>query len=441
MPPLYRILEVVAYSLLNFLPFLILAIYPFRNNLRFSKRITGLLIGVLTIIQIILGAWVAFMPGDNAATVSAVSTVLYAVFYFLAVKKHGGKTFFTLLMISNIANLAVILAKCVEGKLFPALAVQDYRWSFALMLFAVELLLSFPIFQYMKAVYTPAVEKEPSGLEWRYLWLIPATFYVMWYYAFYGDTSQTSLEIALQPKNALFLFVINVGEILIYYVVTQLILEQNKVLELSEHNHQLAMQSMQYENLKSKILEVRRAKHDMRHHVALMQEYLKNQEYEALREYLDVYSASLPDEPLAPFCENTAANAVLLYFAQQAKNEGIAYIVKTDIPREPGIPDTDIAVLLGNLIENALDACKEETGDRKIIIRASTTDGSLCITVDNTFTGTLKRKPNGDFDSAKHKGAGLGTQSVKSIAQQHSGLCRFEAKNGMFYASVYCQLR
>ena len=179
MPPLYRILEVVAYSLLNFLPFLILAIYPFRNNLRFSKRITGLLIGVLTIIQIILGAWVAFMPGDNAATVSAVSTVLYAVFYFLAVKKHGGKTFFTLLMISNIANLAVILAKCVEGKLFPALAVQDYRWSFALMLFAVELLLSFPIFQYMKAVYTPAVEKEPSGLEWRYLWLIPATFYVM----------------------------------------------------------------------------------------------------------------------------------------------------------------------------------------------------------------------------------------------------------------------
>lgn len=441
MPPLYRILEVVAYSLLNFLPFLILAIYPFRNNLRFSKQITGVLIGVLTIIQIILGAWVAFMPGDNAATVSAVSTVLYAVFYFLAVKKHGGKTLFTLLMISNIANLAVILAKCVEGRLFPALAVQDYRWSFALMLLAVELVLSAPIFRYMKVVYTPAVEKEPSGLEWRYLWLIPATFYVMWYYAFYGDATQTSLQIALQPKNALFLFVINVGEILIYYVVTQLILEQNKVLQLSEHNHQLAMQSMQYENLKSKILEVRRAKHDMRHHVALMREYLKNEEYEALREYLDIYSASLPDEPLAPFCENTAANAVLQYFAQQAKNENISYIVKTDIPRELGIPDTDIAVLLGNLIENALDACREETGDRRIIIRASTMDDSLCITVDNTFTGTLKRKPDGDFDSTKHKGAGLGTQSVKSIALQHGGVCRFEAKNGMFYASVYCQLR
>ena len=124
MPPIYRIFEVAAYSLLNFFPFLFLAIYPFRNSLRFSNKITHVLIGLLTVIQLILGAWVAFLPGDNAATVSAVSTVLYAAFYFLAVKKHFGKTLFTLLMISNIANLAVILAKCIEGRLFPTLAVQ-----------------------------------------------------------------------------------------------------------------------------------------------------------------------------------------------------------------------------------------------------------------------------------------------------------------------------
>lgn len=85
------------------------------------------------------------MPGDNAATVSAVSTVLYAVFYFLAVK-NTGQDLFTLLMISNIANLAVILAKCVEGKLFPALAVQDYRWSFALMLLPWSCCFPFPSF-------------------------------------------------------------------------------------------------------------------------------------------------------------------------------------------------------------------------------------------------------------------------------------------------------
>ena len=180
--------------------------------------------------------------------------------------------------VSPITNLAVISAKTLEGIFFSDLALQDYRLSFSLMLFICEAVLAVPLFLYIKKVYAPAVEKEPSGFEWRYLCLIPATFYVMWYYAFYGNISRSSLEIALRPKNTLFLIVINIGAALIYYIVTRLISEQNKSLELKEKNHQLIMQSMQYENLREKITDARREKHDVRHHIALMQEYLNNGE-------------------------------------------------------------------------------------------------------------------------------------------------------------------
>ena len=442
MPPVYRFIEIIVYSLLNFLPFLALALYPFRHSLRFSRGVTGILIGLLSVIQVMLGAWVSFVPGNHAAIASALSTALYAAFYFLAVKKHFGKTLFTLLMISNLANFAVISAKCLDGILFPALAVQSYRWSFSLMLFAVEILLSVPIFLYMKSVFTPAVEKEPSGFEWRYLWLIPTTFYIVWYFAIYSVVSRSALEIALRPKNTLFLFIINVGAILIYYVVTRLILEQNQTLELEEKNHQLSMQAVQYENLQEKITDARRAKHDVRHHIALMQEYVNHGELEALRRYLDRYSASLPDDSLIRFCENAAANAVLLYFAQQAKDNDIDYIVNAEIPGNIFVSDTDISVLFGNLIENAIDACKEEHGDdRKIDIRARLKGSTLCVTVDNTFTGTLRRTIDNEFLSIKHKGPGLGTQSVKSIAEQYGGVCRFEVKDGMFCASVMCNKR
>ena len=353
MPPFYRIAEVLLYSLLNFLPFLALALYPFRRNLRFSPAITGLLIGTLTVIQLALGFWAAFYPNGKSGLISAVSTLLYAAFYFLAIRIHIGKVFFTLLMISNIANFAVIAAKCTEGFLFPALATQSYRLSFSLMLFATELILAIPLFYYIKKFYTPAVEKTPSGFEWR------------WYYAFYSNGYGTSLEIALRPKNTLFLFAINIGAILIYYIVTQLILEQDKTLALTEQNHQLSMQAIQYENLQERITEARRAKHDVRHHIALMQEYLNHKDYTALEDYLRQYGKSLPDDTLIRFCANPAANAVLLYFAQQAKNNGIDYIVKTEIPAELGIPETDISVLLGNLLENAIEACRAETGEHK----------------------------------------------------------------------------
>lgn len=441
MPPLYRLIEVAIYSLLNFLPFLALALYPFRHSLRFSRRVTAVLIALVTAGQLLLGAWAAFWSNGKAGTVSAVSTVLYALFYFLAVKKHFGKTLFTLLMISNIANFAVISGKCLEGLLFPQLALQSYRWSFSLMLLLMEGLLSIPHVFYMKRFYTPAVEKEPSGLEWRYLWLIPATFYVMWYFAFYGNSSYSSLEIALQPKNTVFLFFINVGEILIYYVVAQLILEQDKILALREQNHLLAMQAMQYENLQERITEARRAKHDVRHHIALMQQYVNDGDYAALKDYLRQYGRNLPDDALGSFCDNIAANAVLLFFAQQAKYSGVGYTAAASIPREIGVPDTEISVILGNLLENALDVCKKETSaDRRIIVHASCNDNALCITVDNTCTGTLKRTVDGQFISTKHTGEGLGIRSVKSIAAQYHGVCRFEAKDGMFYASVYCPL-
>ena len=213
---------------------MMLALYPFRHSMRFSWRVIVILILLLILIQLLLGSWAALVPGDNAAVASAVSTLLYAAFYFIAVKKHFGKTFFTLLMISNIANIAVISAKCLEVVIFPELATQSYRWSFSLMLLIVESVLALPIFLYMRSVYTPAAEREPSGIEWRHLWLIPATFYLMWYYTFYGNISRTSLEVALNPKNALFLFMINIGAILIYYIVTRLILEQNKTLKLKE---------------------------------------------------------------------------------------------------------------------------------------------------------------------------------------------------------------
>lgn len=439
MPPVSRIVEVIIYSLLNFLPFLVLALYPFRHSLRFSKAITGTLIGLLTIIQILLGSWVCFAHKDHTAIASAVSTILYAAFYFFSVKRHFGKTFFTLLMISNLANLTVISAKCLEGLLFPALAVQDYRWSFSLMLFGVEAVLSVPVFLYMRSIYTPAVEKEPSSLEWRYLWLIPVTFYLMWYYVLYGSVTHSSLEIALQPKNTLFLLAINVGAFLIYYVVTRLILEQNKTLELQEKNHQLTMQAMQYKNLQEKITDARRAKHDVRHHIALMQEYLADGKLDALQEYLGRYNESLPNDSLVRFCANTAANAVLLYFAQQAKDNDIDYIVRVQIPDDIFVSDTDISVLFGNLIENALEACiNESSNDRKILIRAGLTGNSFCLTVDNTFSGKPRYANDGRLVSTKHKGPGLGTQSVRSIAAHYNGVCRFEAKDGMFYVSVMC---
>ncbi len=441
MPPLYGTAEMCVYSLLNFLPFVALAIYPFRSRLRFSKRVTVLLIVLVTFAQMGLGLWATFFSGGKAALASAVSTVLYAVFYFIAVKVHFGKAIFTLLMISNTANFVVAASKCIEGVFFPDLAVQSYRWSFSLIMFFVLAIVWIPLFIYTKKVYTPAVEKEPTGIEWRYLWLVPATFYLIWYYMLYNN-GKSSLETALDVGNAVFLFFINVGACLVYYIIAKLINEQEKNIKLSENNHRLAMQNLQYENLQEKITDARRAKHDVRHHISLMQEYVRNHEYDELEKYLNSYQQSLPDDTLISFCENKAVNAVMLYFAQMAKDADIDYDVKAVIPERISVDETDLSVLFGNLIENAIDACKaENSDDRKIVIRAVTDEYTLCLGIDNTFTGNVKKDINGVLFSSKHIGFGLGVESVKSITEKYGGTYRSEIKDGMFMSSVMLNLK
>ena len=86
MPPLYRMLEVCVYSLTNFLPFLAMALYPFRRRLRFSPAVAAALVAVLTLLQMGLGLCAAFFTPGRASLLSVVSTGLYAVFYFLAVR-------------------------------------------------------------------------------------------------------------------------------------------------------------------------------------------------------------------------------------------------------------------------------------------------------------------------------------------------------------------
>lgn len=440
MPPVYRITETLAYALLSFLPYLLLALYPFRKTFRYSRRTTGLLTTLVTLLQMVLGLWASFSSTGLKGLISASSTAVYFLFYFWAVRAHPGKILFTLLMISNIGNLVVVCSKCLEGQLFPELAVQTYRWSFSAVMAVVQSLILLPLFLYIRTVYSNAVEKELNSSIWRYLWLIPATFYLLWFYHLYGSR-QSGLEVSLQPANALFLLCINLGAFLIYHIVAQLINESHLNIELERRNHMLLLENLQYINLKDRIEHTRRAEHDLRHHIILMTGYLEDGEYDKLRAYLNEYRNSIPENSHMAFCENHAANLLLSYFAGQAADAGIGFAAYVNLPADLGIADSDFSVVIGNLLENALHAClAREAPKGQIIFRGKMEGQSLLVTVDNTFDGTLKQDSKGVLLTTKQGGSGLGLESVRHIAARYGGILHTECRDGMFCASVLLHL-
>ena len=156
LPPA-RLAEIAVYFLLGTVPFTLLAVYPFRRQFRFSRGVTAFLLVLLTVLQAGLRTVAVVCPdgwGDEVrAWCTGLGTLLYALCAFLLIHAHFGKLLFTLLMLSNIAALAVIDGKCMEGLMFgEEMARQSCRWTVSVAMVLVLLALLPP-----RTVFSPVL--------------------------------------------------------------------------------------------------------------------------------------------------------------------------------------------------------------------------------------------------------------------------------------------
>ena len=240
--------ELIIYSLLNFLPYVTVALYPFRDSLRFSQKKTAFLIISASFIQVILGLFAGYGSHNAISLISLISTFLYIFFYFLCVKAKFGKSLFILLMLSNISNFIVSLSKCIEGILFPDMATDVYRWTFCITTIFTQLIVLTATSIFINKIFRPVLLLKNQDYLWRYLWLVPSTFYLIWYYDIYFNSTLSSLELALMPKNSIISFFINLGAFLIYYIIARMLSESNKNMQLENTNHSLKMEQLQFIN-------------------------------------------------------------------------------------------------------------------------------------------------------------------------------------------------
>ena len=433
MIPIYRYFEVALFSMLNFMPFLFLAIYAFRRRLRFSNITTNVWMILMCLLQIGIG-FVAAFSTFGSDILSVVSTVAYAGFLFLLVKDSPGKVIFVLLSLSNVGNLVAVFAKFLEGAVFGDIALEPYRWTLCVFMAVLHLLITVPVGFYVRKYFNSSTPIQTNC--WSYLWIVPATFYLTWFYHLYG-AGHSAEAVAMDMHNLLFLLLINIGAFAIYHIAILLLFEQKRAGDLVQENYFLAMHKLQYDNLKNRIGEVRQAKHDLRHHALLLREYLQKGKLQEMESYLEKYITSLPDTQSLVYCQHYAINALLGYFARQASESGIPIDVFVQLPETIALPETELSVVFGNLLENALDACREiPAGEKKIIVRGKHSMGAVYLEVSNTYSGTLRKTKAGEYLTTKVHGQGLGLRSVSHIVQSHGGMMELETDGGIFKASV-----
>ncbi len=432
MTELYRFIELTAYSFFRFVPYLFLFLYTFNGHFRFPKAVTVIAAAVLAMLRCLCG-YMAEHDVDSLTQPNPGILILVA-FGMLSVKDHFGKSLFSVWMLANISAFTVTASKWLEGILFGNMALQLHRWTNTVTLIFVEAAVLIPLFFYIKHVYLKAINQYTSKRLWSLLWLVPFTFYAVWYRnSFFSSESPETL--ALNHLYVIFCLLVSGGGMLIYTLVAYLIEEHAENNRLREKEYLMTLQQAQYESLKERIEEARSAKHDLRQHLHIISAYVKDKKYSELDSYIENYRKGIPESRTLIFCEHYAANALLQYFSGLADHYGIGFSVMGSLPENIRVSNDALTVLLGNLLENAVHACQLEENS-SISVRCTLDDNGVFFKIINTFTGEIKKDNDGIYLSTKHKGRGIGLRSVAEIVKNHNGMMEISHENGLFIVSV-----
>lgn len=424
--------EICIYELVDIIPNLVLALVPFKDFLRFSKKKLALCIIILYLL-LALSRILSQSSPAAAAFFTVLWMMLYLGFYIISVKSQVSKLLFVLLTILNYTSFIVVIFSYFAYHRLAGITGHPYSLLSTAIL-GLCYLISYPVVYKMMHDLQPLISFPENNSCWKFLWMLPATFCLSYYYNLYANGGITAFSAA--ENNVLFAVFFNFGALFSTWLIMRFLHEINANSELKSENYQLSMQFLQYENLKERIEDARRAKHDFRQSLAVIQAFASCNNQEGLLNYLNNYMSTVPADTPLLYCENSAVNALLVYYADMAQKNNITFSAAADYPSESILSDTDAVVLFGNLMENAIEACiRRMVPDKYVRLRITQFQGMLIITLDNSYSGQIHKEEE-DFISSKNGQKGIGTASVKKIVSKYNGILKFQYDDSQFHASV-----
>ena len=431
------------YIIIYFAPFTIIRYYPFRKKLRLPISIMLLIYAVIISAQAILFCVLADKP-DWTLELTQIYRMGFLGFYVLLslclVRDNIFRQLYVWSLTVAFAGVIFAIGNFTEARFFPAIA-ETLPHAVTVAVVSVLLITLFPLLlRLMERVSNLTIPSDNEKV-WGIIWLAPilvdfGTLLSTWSLAANEGSTFAYLFIRLFCFGSMVGFSLVLSETLRQIVKNTSLTERSRMMDA-----QIALQEDAYHKLETQIRETKAARHDLRHHLTLVHSYLRAQEFQSLQEYLTEYIRSLPEERELLLCQNHAVNVITAHYVERARAAGIAVNVSLHVPQDIGICDTDLSILFGNCLENALEACGRITeGDPYIRIASEYHGKMLIVLFENSFNGVVTYDGT-EFRSSKRDGHGIGISSAKAIVSQYRGIAKFEPTDFVFRVSIMMQAR
>lgn len=177
--------------------------------------------------------------------------------------------------------------------------------------------------------------------------------------------------------------------------------------------------------------EMRGYKHDFHHHLQTLRMHLESGEVERALAYIDELDRELKNVDTLLKTGNVSLDAVLSAKIAQAKAKNIAVTIKANVPDKLTLSDVELGVVVGNLLDNAIEACLTVPEGRFLRLYISMKGNMLYFSMLNT-AGEKKKKVGTFFKTEKDGMHGFGLRRAEAILEKHGGWIKYNSEDGAF---------
>ncbi len=322
-----------------------------------------------------------------------------------------------ILMLSGIAAFAV--------DLFP----MKYR-MLELAIFYYSLLGFFYIpLRWFISRNTDTLLPIRKGSEWSDIWMLPfSILMVSVFSAPIESHTATMFELICRLMCGVFAMFIS------YYLShsREVQIEKNRIMTVLED------QKEYYEELSKSLQAERKVRHDFRHAIMAIRTYIDQNDQEGLVAYCERLLENSSNNAEIPYTGNPVADGIFYRYSQLAKENNVNFRVN-GIITDNSVDDMDVCLILGNALENALEACcRMKEGERRIEVWLEEKENLLTVIVQNTYQGNI-RNHKGKLFSEKRNGQeeGFGLRSIRETCEKYGGTVHVNYENNEFHLMMF----
>lgn len=237
--------------------------------------------------------------------------------------------------------------------------------------------------------------------------------------------------------SLLIMFTINI-------LMFNLYLRLSENLELKRKNlvfeQSINLYDMYIKEKENSVREFRRTKHDLKNRLIYLKKLLEEEKYDELDTFLDNIIMDKPFQNLLiANTNNSVIDALVNYKYALAKNNDIEFITKLDVPTSLPFDSSDLCVILGNALDNAIEAnIRLKSSHRYIKLLMRIDFRNLIILIENSFDGNIRKNKQGKILTLKDdmENHGIGIDSIRKAAEKYHGYVTTECDNNIFRLKI-----